>query len=466
MKVVSAGSNFELDKVVDRLDSGLLYVDQGTHTPVVVIKRAFNGINGLFGWENYPEGDTEYSIRCYFRFSVSLKTATASLTSYHDFRKRMINNIEQLTGKAPGSKSVHPEGNISKEQLKDPMKMGLKIKTVLQLNRESRSKHSPQIREESNTSKRMKTEEEEMEIQTNLAISEKKDLELEPIKSQDEKFIKKLSEKKCKHSRINDRQPSKSPPKPTSPGPNMTSTDNSSSACDSETDSRLEQAYDPFTPLSPCGSVSPYDPASPTESATSDSSVELLEPKCLAKRLKKLARKRKGSFDVQAPPIIFCPDIPPNAETFGEIDTYASFLETEDDANMSSMSPPQDEFGSMQTVGELDLKVGVTCESKNGVKESIKKEADSLSCKSERKRRSKAKASGEKERLDKILEEAKTALKPSLVGGQISKGVYAKILTKAIPKIYYSKSKEINKPKIRRLIQEYVKKYHKVIKSA
>ena len=65
MKVVSAGSDFELDKVVDRLDSGLLYVDQGTHTPVVVIKRAFNGINGLFGWENYPEGDTEYFIMSY-----------------------------------------------------------------------------------------------------------------------------------------------------------------------------------------------------------------------------------------------------------------------------------------------------------------------------------------------------------------------------------------------------------------
>merc|ERR550517_31746 len=98
------------------------------------------------------------------------------------------------------------------------------------------------------------------------------------------------------------------------------SINNSSSACDSETDSRQEQAYDPFRPLSPCGSVSPYDPASPTESATSDSSVELLEPKCLAKRLKKLARKRKGSFDALAPPIIFCPDIPPSAETFGEID--------------------------------------------------------------------------------------------------------------------------------------------------
>ena len=55
MRVASAASDFNLDKVVDRLDNGLLYVDQGLHTPIVVIKRAFNGINGLFGWENYPD---------------------------------------------------------------------------------------------------------------------------------------------------------------------------------------------------------------------------------------------------------------------------------------------------------------------------------------------------------------------------------------------------------------------------
>merc|ERR1711974_155159 len=135
------------------------------------------------------------------------------------------------------------------------------------------------------------------------------------------------------------------------------------------------------------------------------------------------------------------------------------------DANNSSMSPPQDDCETIQTVSELDINVGMTCESKTEVKDTIKikKEADSLSCKSESKRRSKANASREKERLDKILDEAKTALKPSLAGGQISKSVYAKILTKAIPKIYYSKSKEINKPKIRRLVREYVKKYQKQV---
>ena len=429
-------------------------------------------------------GDTEYLIMSFFRFSISLRTAAASLASYDDFRKRMTSNIEQLTGKAPRSKSVDPEGDISKEQPKGPTKMGLKIKTVLQLNEESRLACSVKVGKESNTSttKRMKTEEEmEMpsEEKTSLPITEMEKVpEVDPIESQYlkttqdgkdekmekmEKFIKTLSEKKGKHSPINDRQTSMS----VSPGPSMTSTSNSSSACesetstncDSETDSRLEQAYDPFRPLSPCGSASPYDPASPTESATSDSSIELLEPKCLAKRLKKLAKKRKGSFDaLLAPPIIFCPDISPSAETFGEIDTYASFLETEDDANMSSSSPPQDDCGTTQKVGELDLKVEVTCESENDAKDTIKKEGDSLSSS---KGRLKANASGDKEHYDKILVEVKTALKSSLEGGKISKSVHAKILTKAAKKVYCSRSKEINKPKIRKLIHEYVEKYQK-----
>ena len=427
-------------------------------------------------------GDTEYLIMSFFRFSISLRTAAASLASYDDFRKRMTSNIEQLTGKAPRSKSVDPEGDISKEQPKGPTKMGLKIKTVFQLNEESRLACSVKVGEESNisTTKRMKTEEEmEMpsEEKTSLPITEMEKVpEVDPIESQYlkttqdgkdekmkkmEKFIQILSEKKGKHSPINDRQTSMSV------SPSMTSTSNSSSACesetstncDSETDSRLEQAYDPFRPLSPCGSASPYDPASPTESATSDSSIELLEPKCLAKRLKKLAKKRKGSFDaLLAPPIIFCPDISPSAETFGEIDTYASFLETEDDANMSSSSPPQDDCGTTQKVGELDLKVEVTCESENDAKDTIKKEGDSLSSS---KGRLKANASGDKEHYDKILVEVKTALKPSLEGGKISKSVHAKILTKAAKKVYCSRSKEINKPKIRKLIHEYVEKYQK-----
>jgi len=115
--------------------------------------------------------------------------------------------------------------------------------------------------------------------------------------------------------------------------------------------------------------------------------------------------------------------------------------------------------GTIKTEGGgLNLEVNVTCETKNEMRET-----KSLSCKSKSKRRSKVNNSGENERLDKILEEAKTALKPALEGRQISKSVYAKILTKAIPKIYYNKRKEINKPKIRRLMQEYVKKYQQQV---
>ena len=125
------------------------------------------------------------------------------------------------------------------------------------------------------------------------------------------------------------------------------------------------------------------------------------------------------------------------------------------------MSPPQDDCGTKQILDEFDLEVEVTCESKNNVKGTTKKEADSLSCNSESKKRSKANISGDKERYDKILFEVKTALKPFFVGGAISKSVYAKILTKATTKILCSKSKEINKPRIRKLIQEYVKKYQK-----
>jgi len=399
------------------------------------------------------------------------------------------------------------------------------------------------------SSKRMKTEveinksseEKSSRNQTNLAS---KDTKLEPINSeyleptQDEKFINISSENNscaCESETHTNYI--------FSSFHSETSTNNGPSTSDSETESRVEQPYDPFRPLSPCGSVSPYDPdrptespydpasptespydpASPTESVTSDSSVELLEPKCLSRRLKKLARK--GSFDALAPQIILCPDISPLENTFGEIDTYASFLEA------SSMSPPQDDpsetiktevelnleettkkeedsqsckseskrrskanasgenktlnkileeaktalnpaleggqisksvypkilttaCGTIKTEGGMSLEVNVTCETKNEVEE-----IESLSYKSKSKIRSKANASGENERLDKILEEAKIALKPALQGGQISKSDYAKILSKALPKIYYNKHKKINKPKIRKLMQEYVKKY-------
>ena len=112
--------DFNLDGVVDRIGSGLLYVDHGAHTPLVIIARK----NGLFGWEHYP--DWRQLIMSSFRFSISLRTATASLASYDDFRTRMTSNIEQLTGKAPRSKSVHPEANISQEQPKGPTKLGLR----------------------------------------------------------------------------------------------------------------------------------------------------------------------------------------------------------------------------------------------------------------------------------------------------------------------------------------------------
>ena len=43
--------DINLDGVVDRIGSGLLYVDHGAHTPLVIIARN----NGLFGWEHYPD---------------------------------------------------------------------------------------------------------------------------------------------------------------------------------------------------------------------------------------------------------------------------------------------------------------------------------------------------------------------------------------------------------------------------
>ena len=43
IRVASAASDF--NKVVDQLGGDLLYVDQGAHTPLVIIKRG----KGLFG---------------------------------------------------------------------------------------------------------------------------------------------------------------------------------------------------------------------------------------------------------------------------------------------------------------------------------------------------------------------------------------------------------------------------------
>ena len=237
--------------------------------------------------------------------------------------------------------------------------------------------------------------------------------------------------------------------------------DDESKSDGEQMDSKLNQPYNPFAPLSPCGSASPYDPASPTESATppSDSGITgPVKPKSLAKRLKRLARR--GSFDAPAPSILLCPDIPPLEKTFGEIYTYASFLEIENDASMPSMSPPQED-----PLEHCESQITVK---KNEVTESPKEEAESKSSQSKSKGMSaKSNFTGKKSQLEKIRDEVKSELKPYLARGNISKKIYEKILTKSIPKIYNSKDKAINKPKIRRLVQEYVKNYQQqqVVKS-
>ena len=235
---------------------------------------------------------------------------------------------------------------------------------------------------------------------------------------------------------------STSPTASLSISPSLTSTTTSSTGHD--------QPYDPFTPLSPCGSASPYDPASPTESNT-DSNAEHLEPKNLAKRLKRLKRRgslvvRRGSDDTMT-------------DTFGEINTYASFLEpeSEDDVDLpKTRSLPRDnplKSDSMEIVG--GLKPEITLKNKDKVSDANKSTGLPYNLKSE----SGSKNCKETSRLDKILEEAKNALKPSLNQGLISMQDYAKILERSIPKIYQSKDKDINKPKIKKLMMKYVEKY-------
>ena len=235
---------------------------------------------------------------------------------------------------------------------------------------------------------------------------------------------------------------STSPTASLSISPSLTSTTTSSTAHD--------QPYDPFTPLSPCGSASPYDPASPTESNT-DSNADHLEPKNLAKRLKRLKRRgslvvRRGSDDTMT-------------DTFGEINTYASFLEpeSEDDVDLpKTRSLPRDnplKSDSMEIVG--GLKPEITLKNKDKVSDANKSTGLPYNLKSE----SGSKNCKETSRLDKILEEAKNALKPSLNQGLISMQDYAKILERSIPKIYQSKDKDINKPKIKKLMMKYVEKY-------
>ena len=229
--------------------------------------------------------------------------------------------------------------------------------------------------------------------------------------------------------------------------PSLTSTTTISTTHDHD------QPYDPFTPLSPCGSASPYDPASPTESNT-DSNADHLEPKNLAKRLKRLKRRgslvvRGGSDDTMT-------------ETFGEINTYASFLEpeSEDDVDLPrTRSAPRAirlKSDSMEAVG--GLKPEITLKNKDNVSDANKSTGLPYNLKSES-GSTNAISLKETSRLDKILEEAKNALKPSLNQGLISMQDYAKILERSIPKIYQSKDKDINKPKIKKLMMKYVEKY-------
>ena len=124
------------------------------------------------------------------------------------------------------------------------------------------------------------------------------------------------------------------------------------------------------------------------------------------------------------------------------------------------MSPPQED--PLEHCGtQITVK-------KNEVTESPKEEVESKSSQSKSKGMSaKSNFTGKKSQLEKIQDEVKGELKSYLARGEISKKNYEKILTKSIPKIYNSKDKAINKPKIRRLVQEYVQRYQQqqVVKS-
>jgi len=149
-------------------------------------------------------------------------------------------------------------------------------------------------------------------------------------------------------------------------------------------------------------------------------------------------------------------------ETFGEINTYASFLEpeSEDDVDLPrTRSLPRDnplKSDSMEAVG--GLKPEITLKNKDKVSDANKSTGLPCNLKSESGSKN-ATSLKETSRLDKILEEAKNVLKPSLNQGLISMQDYAKILERSIPKIYQSKDKDINKPKIKKLMMKYVEKY-------
>merc|ERR1712013_116929 len=491
VKVESAsedGAGHGVDEVLERLGGDLLYVDREEHTPLVLIK----GKHGLFG------------------FSISLKSPGASLASHQEFRKHMRSNIK--------ANNMAGSTNISEPATNMRVRASLKIKTVHQLNDESESSKkkkndsvSPEEKNNESGSPKEKSSETRSVTETYITNDKDKDKDKakDKVKDKDtevevllerrsdtkqtksslpsesqlprqDQFLNILFEDKKTQSTIDDRHPSgllitpfdlpsspdsapASPHGKRTPVPSLSlpptsptaSPSISPSLTTSSTAHDHDQPYNPFTPLSPCGSASPYDPASPTKSNT-DSNADHLEPKNLAKRLKRLKRRgslvvRRGSDDAMT-------------ETFGEINTYASFLEpeSEDDVDLPrTRSLPRDnplKSDSMEVVGGLKPDVEITLKDKD--KESDENKSTGLPYNLKNESGSKNAISlKETSRLDKILEEAKNALKPSLNQGLISMQDYAKILERSIPKIYQSKDKDINKPKIKKLIMKYVEKY-------
>ena len=73
-QIIRLASRSNLGGVLEWLGSDLLYVENGAHTPLVII----NNGGRLFG------------------FSISLRTATQSFETYDEFRKHMRKNVEQL----------------------------------------------------------------------------------------------------------------------------------------------------------------------------------------------------------------------------------------------------------------------------------------------------------------------------------------------------------------------------------
>jgi len=521
VKVESAsedGQGHGVDEVLERLGGDLLYVDREEHTPLVLIK----GKHGLFGFSislKSPGASlaSHQEFRKHMRSNIKANNMAGSTNiSEPATNMRGSTNISDPTSYRGGSTNMEgsKQGAVTpySSELKpsDLVRAPLKIKTVHQLNDESESskkkKNDSVSQEEKNYesgSPKEKSSEARSVTETYITNDndkdKDKDTEVEvllekrsdtkhtksslPSESQlprQDQFLNILFEDKKTQSTIDDRHPSgllitpfdlpsspdsapASPHGKRTPVPSLSlpptsptaSPSISPSLTTSSTAHDHDQPYNPFTPLSPCGSASPYDPASPTKSNT-DSNADHLEPKNLAKRLKRLKRRgslvvRRGSDDAMT-------------ETFGEINTYASFLEpeSEDDVDLPrTRSLPRAiplESDSMEAVGGLKPDVEITLKDKD--KESDENKSTGLPYNLKSESGSKNGISlKETSRLDKILEEAKNALKPSLNQGLISMQDYAKILERSIPKIYQSKDKDVNKPKIKKLMMKYVERY-------